>query len=82
MQVGYSWFRKAFKSYTGLSPGQYYIQLKIERAKELLNNPEIPIKQIAYDLRFDNYYYFSKMFKEKTGTAPTYYRNRALGLLL
>ncbi len=79
--VGYSWFRKAFKNYTGLSPGQFYIQLKIEHAKELLNNPDIPIKQIAYDLGFDSYFYFSRMFKEKTGLRPTSYRNRALGLL-
>ncbi|MCQ6957775.1 AraC family transcriptional regulator [Mucilaginibacter aquariorum] len=81
LQVGYSWFRKAFKSYTGLSPGQYYIQLKVERAKELLNNPDIPIKQIAYDLRFDSYFYFSKMFKEKTGMTPTDYRKRAMGVI-
>jgi len=78
LQVGYSWFRKVFKNYTGLSPGQYYIQLKIERAKELLNNSEIPIKEIAYDLRFDSYFYFSRIFKEKTGLSPTDYRKRAI----
>jgi AraC-like DNA-binding protein len=77
--VGYSWFRKAFKNHTGLSPGQYYIQLKIDRAKELLNDPSIPIKQIAYDLRFESYFYFSKLFKEKTRIAPTDYRKRAQG---
>ena len=32
LQVSYSWFRKAFKIYTGIAPGQYYIQLKIEKA--------------------------------------------------
>jgi len=78
LQVGYSWFRKVFKNYTGLSPGQYYIQLKIEKAKELLNNPDLPIKQIAYDLGFENYFYFSKLFKEKTGITPTDHRKRAL----
>jgi AraC-like DNA-binding protein len=80
LKVGYSWFRKVFKSYTGLSPGQYYIQLKIERAKDLLNNPETPIKEIAYLLRFDTYFYFSTLFKEKTGMTPTDYRKRALGV--
>jgi AraC-like DNA-binding protein len=78
LQVGYSWFRKVFKNHTGLSPGQYYIQLKIERAKELLNNPDLPIKEIAYDLKFQNYFYFSKLFKEKTGITPTDHRKRAL----
>jgi AraC-like DNA-binding protein len=79
--VGYSWFRKAFKNYTGLSPGQFYIQLKIEHAKELLNKPDVAIKQIAFDLGFDSYFYFSRMFKEKTGLSPTVYRNRALDIV-
>jgi len=79
LQVGYSWFRKVFKKYTGLSPGQYYIQLKVEKAKDLLNNPEIPIKEIAYDLKFGSYFYFSKLFKEKTGLTPTNFRKRAIG---
>lgn len=79
LQVGYSWFRKAFKSYTGLSPFQYYLQLKIERAKELLNDPNVPIKEIAYSLRFESSFYFSKIFREKTGFSPTGYRKRAQG---
>jgi AraC-like DNA-binding protein len=78
LQVGYSWFRKVFKSYTSLSPGQYYIQLKIERAREMLNNPAIPIKDVALELGFENYFYFSKLFKEKTGINPSDYRKRAL----
>jgi AraC-like DNA-binding protein len=79
LQVGYSWFRKVFKNYTGLSPGQYYIQLKIEKAKELLSVPNLSIKEIAYDLRFESYFYFSKLFKEKTGLTPTEYRKRSIG---
>jgi len=79
LSVGYSWFRKIFKNHTGLSPGQYYIQLKIERAKELLNNPEIPIKEIAYELAFQNYFYFSTLFKKKTGLTPSDYRKRMIG---
>ena len=34
--VGYSYFRKMFKKYTGVSPAQYHLQLRIIRAKELL----------------------------------------------
>ena len=78
LKVGYSWFRKIFKSHTGLSPGQYYIQLKIEAAKDLLNDPNLSIKNIAYNLRFESYFYFSKLFKEKTGLTPSDYRKRAI----
>jgi len=77
LNVGYSWFRKRFKSYTGLSPGNYYLQLKIEKAKEFLANTDMLVKEISIELNFDSTLYFSKMFKEKTGFNPTDYRNRA-----
>jgi len=76
LNVGYSWFRKQFKSYTGLSPGQYYIQLKIEKAKELLTNSNMSVKEISIAINFDSNFYFSKIFKEKTGFNPTEYRKR------
>jgi AraC-like DNA-binding protein len=74
LNVGYSWFRKHFKSHTGLSPGQYYVQLKIEHAKTLLANQHSLIKEIAFQLRFESAFYFSKVFREKTGLKPTEYR--------
>lgn len=74
LNVGYSWFRKLFKSYTGLSPGQYYLQLKIEKAKDLLCNSDLPIKEISVELNFDSSFYFSRIFREKTGLRPTEYR--------
>ena len=74
LQVGYSWFRKHFKSYTGLSPGQYYLQLKIEEAKNQLAITNSSVKSVAYNLNFDTVFYFSKIFKEKTGQTPTEYR--------
>lgn len=76
LNVGYSWFRKRFKSYTGLSPGQYYLQLKIAKAKELLSHSNMLIKEIAIELNFETSFYFSKIFKEKTGFNPTDYRCR------
>lgn len=69
--VGYSYFRKMFKKYTGISPGQYLLQLKIMRAKELLTNSNMSIKEISYDLGFHSIYYFSRLFKEKTGMKPS-----------
>ncbi len=74
--VGYSWFRKLFKNYTGLSPGQYYLQLRIEKAKDLLRNTDVSIKEISIDLNIASEFYFSKLFKEKTGYRPTEYRKR------
>lgn len=75
LQVSYSWFRKAFKSYTGIAPGQYLIQLKIERAKTLLNDDTKSVKEIAYELNFESSFYFSRLFKEKTGVTPESFRS-------
>ena len=76
LQISYSRFRKIFKEYTGLAPGQFQIQLKIHRAKELLADPGKLIKEIAYDLNFESGFYFSKLFKEKTGLTPQQFRRR------
>ena len=77
--VGYCWFRKLFKNYTGLSPGQYYLQLKIEKAKNLLISSDLSVKQISNELNFESNFYFSKIFKEKTGLRPTEYRKQSAG---
>lgn len=74
LEVSYSYFRKVFKKYTGIAPGQYFIQLKIERAKYLLLLPQSRVKQVAYDLGFESCFYFSKLFKDKTGVSPASYR--------
>ncbi len=77
--LGYSYFRRLFKQYTGLAPNQYLIQLRIERAKSLLSDPERPVKEIAAQTGFDSVYYFSRLFKEKTGLPPAQYRRMSLG---
>ena len=74
--LSYSWFRKTFKAYTGIAPGQYLIQLKIEKAKMLLSDRSKSVKEIAYNLNFDSSFYFSKLFKEKTGLPPEKYRRK------
>lgn len=81
LMIGYSYFRKLFKTHTGLSPGQFFIKLKIEKAKELLSDHNIPIKEIAFELKFESYFYFSKLFKDKTGLAPSDFRLQATGKL-
>lgn len=73
--IGYSYFRRMFKNFTGISPRQYYLQLKIMRAKELLLSTEKTVKEISYELGFDSIHYFSRLFKKKTGKTPTDFRS-------
>lgn len=77
LQIGYARFRKLFKEYTGLAPRQFQIQLKIDRAKTLLMNPSKTIKEVAYELNFESNFYFSRLFKEKTGMTPAAFRTNA-----
>ena len=69
--IGYAYFRKMFKNYTGVPPGQYHLDLKIMKARELLLNSTKTIKEISYELGFQSIYYFSRLFKQKTGMPPS-----------
>ena len=69
--IGYSYFRRMFKKHTGISPKQYHLQLKIMRAKDLLINSDLTIKEIAKEVGFKSVYYFSRIFKEKTSKNPS-----------
>jgi AraC-like DNA-binding protein len=69
--IGYSYFRKMFKKYTGVPPVQYHLDLKILRAKEMLLSTDKIIKEISYELGFQSIYYFSRVFKKKLGVSPS-----------
>ncbi|VBB47989.1 conserved hypothetical protein [uncultured Paludibacter sp.] len=73
--TSYSWFRKTFKDYTGYSPAHYFQELKLRKAKELLAETSIPIKEIAYELNFSSYEYFLSFFKKRVGCTPLEYRS-------
>lgn len=77
LNISYSWFRRIFKHYTGLSPAQYMLEIKIQKSKELLNSTTMSIKEIAFTLNFLNVSYFVTFFKSKTGIRPSEYRKQA-----
>ena len=74
--ISYETFRKQFKVETGMAPNQYYLMLKINRAKELLMRDNRPIKDIARRLGFTDPYYFSRLFKQKAGHSPAAFRKQ------
>ena len=76
--IGYSYFRKMFKKYTGVPPAQYHLDLKILRAKEMLLYTDKIIKEISFDLGFQSIYYFSRIFKKKLGVSPSDIRKSVL----
>ncbi|MDR2913736.1 MAG: AraC family transcriptional regulator [Tannerella sp.] len=74
--LGYSWYRRMFKEYTGVSPAQYHLQQKLMKAKEFLTTTDKTISEIAYSLRFENVCQFSTFFKKKEGITPSEFRKR------
>jgi AraC-like DNA-binding protein len=79
LNLGYSWFRRVFKQYTGFSPTQYQMEIKLQKSKELLTSTALAIKEIAFDMNFESVSYFITFFKTKTGLSPTEYRNKVHG---
>ena len=76
LNISYSSFRHTFKQYTGIAPSQYYLNLKLQRAKDMLRSTTAPIKEISYHLHFDTPEYFTKLFKLKTGMTPSQFREQ------
>lgn len=74
LHVGYHWLRRAFKQETGQSLHQYRLQLRLSRAKVLLKGTDASVEHIAEQTGFTDPYYFSQIFKRKTGLAPTSWR--------
>ena len=75
--VGYSLFRRAFRSYTSLSPAQYHLALRINHARELLRTTTLPVDVVGQQTGFDSAGYFCRIFKKKTGQSPGKYRSMA-----
>jgi AraC-like DNA-binding protein len=80
LDISYSKFRIDFKRQTGLPPLQYFLLLKIEKAKSLLLNTDFRSKQIAYELGFESDFYFCRLFKMKTGLTPKKFRLKNRGV--
>lgn len=63
-----------FKNKTGQSLSDYIIAQRMERAQKLLSTTKAPIHQIASDVGYNNFPYFSKIFKRESGMTPEKYR--------
>jgi AraC-like DNA-binding protein/ligand-binding sensor protein len=73
------YFCKMFKRATGLHFTQYLARVRIEKAKNLLLNPNLRISEIAFEIGFQSLTHFNRVFKRLTGQSPTEYRNQLPG---
>ena len=68
------YFRKIFAQVYGISPIEYIHNLRIKKAKELLESDYVSITDIAISLGYENIYDFSRSFKKATGISPSKYK--------
>jgi AraC family transcriptional regulator len=75
-QVGMSYFHfsRAFKQSMGMSPTNYIAERRIGRAKELLNETELPISEIALRSGFSSQSHFTSSFRRVAGSTPKDFR--------
>ena len=76
VQMSPHYFTRLFKQSTGLTPHQYVIHRRVERAKELLLNGELTIAEVAYSVGFANQSHLNRHLKRLLGVTPRYIRHR------
>ena len=76
--VSASYFARAFRAHTGLTPSGYVRSLRVQRARELLRGP-LPLSIIAHELGYADQAHFTRQFRDAEGMAPGEFR-RAQGL--
>ncbi len=72
------YFRRLFKEHFGISPKQYVIDVRLQRAKQLLAEGKLSLSLIAEATGFTNQYHFSRLFKERVDLTPSEYRKKNL----
>jgi AraC family transcriptional regulator len=68
---------RAFKAAVGQSPHQYVLARRIERAKELLRNTDLPVVDVALSSGFSSQSHLSHWFIRQIGVSPAMYRRQA-----
>ncbi len=69
-----SWFIRNFKAYTGSTPLQYLVSIRITNAQVLLETTAYTVTEIGRIVGYENPLYFSRIFHKQTGFSPSEYR--------
>lgn len=72
--LSYSRFRALFKEHTGTAPHQYQLDIRMNKARELLRRSNLSVTEVAERVGFSSVYYFSRLFKKREGCSPKGYR--------
>jgi AraC family transcriptional regulator len=70
-------FIRAFKKTVGMPPHQFVVHRRIERARELLTEPQLSVSEVATRTGFNSTTQFTRSFRRIVGTTPTVFRREA-----
>lgn len=76
LSINYTYFSKLFKQTLNISYKKYLIQIRMEKAKQLMQNPSNRIYEIALQVGYENAQNFSRAFKAHFGYSPKDYRSK------
>ena len=71
MGVSVSYFTNTFTKTVNVSPKQFIIDYRIEKAKEILLNTNLSVSEASYHVGYEDSFTFSRAFKKKEGVSPT-----------
>ena len=73
------YLQKLFRKYTGSTPNEYLMRVRIQHVKELLSSTDYPISRIAGDVGMNNLGHFIEVFKKLEGISPSMFRKHWYG---
>ena len=68
------YFMRLFKKETGKSVLEYITDCRLSSARQMLEETNLPITEVALAAGYDNFSYFSKLFRRNEGMSPSEYR--------
>lgn len=74
--VSFTYASKLFKRYADTNYSKYLTGLRIEEACRLLSGTDKSTEQICFEIGYQDYFYFNKIFKKQTGLTPLQYRKQ------
>jgi len=76
--ISYDHFRRVWKELSGEAPQAFLLAVRLEKAVELLRDPYLAIKEIAWQSGFDDFSYFTRLFRQRYGLPPGKFRQEVI----
>jgi len=77
-RLSVSHFCRLFKQRTRYAPMDYFIQLKMQYACQLIDHSNMQISEVSRELGYEDAFYFSRIFKKTIGMSPLVYKRKNL----